>query len=54
MPANVVAVNEPLTADVWEIISIQERLANQKNLQIRITNNSGDISNIEFAYMRLI
>ena len=48
------AVNEALTADVWEVIAIQERLANQKNLQIRITNNSGGSSDIEFAYMRLV
>ena len=48
------AVNTALTVDVWEIIDIQERLSDQKNLQFRITNNSGDASNINFAYMRLI
>ena len=48
------AVNESLTADVWEIIGIQERLANQKNMQFRITNNSGAESDIEFAFMRVV
>jgi hypothetical protein len=45
---------ESLTADVWNIFMIGVMLQNQKNLQIRITNNSGGSSNIEFGFMRLI
>jgi hypothetical protein len=41
-------------ADVWTIFHILERLRGQKNLQIRITNNSGSASDIEFAFMRLV
>ena len=44
---------ESLTADVWNIFPISSRLQNQKLLQFKITNNSGDASNIEFAYLRL-
>jgi len=45
---------ESLTADVWNILIIQERLANQKLLQFKITNNSGGAANIETAFMRLV
>jgi len=45
---------ESMTADVWNIFYIQGRLANQKNLQFKITNNSGGNSDIQFAYMRLV
>ena len=46
---------EILTADVWEILFVGGGvLANQKNLQIKITNNSGGVSDIEFGFMRLI
>ena len=45
---------EPITADVWNIFIIAGRLANQKLLQFRIVNNSGDISTIETAYMRIV
>jgi len=44
---------EALTADVWNIYVIQGRLKGQKNLQIKIQNNSGSESNIQFAYLRL-
>ena len=43
-----------LTADVWNIFIFQERLKSQKNLQFKITNNSGGNSDIQFAYMRLV
>jgi len=46
--------SEALTADVWNIFTIQGRLANQKLLQFSITNNSGGNSDIEFASMRLV
>jgi len=46
--------SETLTADVWNIFIIQGRLANQKLLQFKITNASGDISTIETAFMRLV
>jgi len=45
---------ETLTADVWNIYFIANNLADQKNLQIKITNSSGDISNIQFASLRVV
>jgi len=45
---------QALTVDVWNIFYIEGRLQNQKLLQFRITNNSGDISTIETAFMRLV
>ena len=46
---------EVLTADVWEILSIQgANLAGQANLQFKLTNNSGGPSDIQFAYLRLV
>ena len=45
---------ESLTVDVWNIFIIQTLLKEQKLLQFEITNNSGDASNIQFAYMRLV
>ena len=45
---------ESLTADVWNIFMIQDRLANQKLLQFSITNNSGGESTIETAFMRVV
>ena len=49
-----VDTSESLVADVWNIFMIEGRLANQKLLQFKIANNSGDASNIEFAYMRIV
>jgi hypothetical protein len=46
---------ESLTVDVWNIFFIGwDRLANHKLLQFNIVNNSGDISTIETAFMRLV
>ena len=46
---------ESLTENVWNIFYTGVgRLANQKNLQIKIANNSGGNSDIEVAFMRLI
>jgi hypothetical protein len=45
---------ESLTADVWNIFFIGNRLKAQKNLQFKIVNNSGGNSDIQFAYMRLV
>jgi len=45
---------ETLTADVWNIRTIDSRLSNEKLLQFKITNNSGGESNIEFAYQRIV
>jgi len=45
---------ESLTADKWNIFNIQQVLSNQKVLQLKITNNSGGASNIEFAYLRSV
>jgi hypothetical protein len=46
---------EALTADVWNIFLIgYERLANQKNMQFKIVNDSGGESDIEFGFMRVV
>jgi len=45
---------ESLTADVWNIFLISRLLANQKNLQFKLTNNSGGESSMEIAFMRLV
>lgn len=45
---------EALTADVWNIFTVEGRLANQKLLQFKVTNNSGGSSDVEFAFMRLV
>ena len=45
---------EVLTANVWEVFTIQDRLAGQKVLQFKITNNSGDVSSVETAFRRLV
>ena len=46
--------SEAITADVWNIFMIQGRLANQKLLQFKITNNSGGSSDIEVMYLRIV
>ena len=40
-------------AAVWNIFVIYDVLAGQKNLQFKITNNSGAESDITFAYLRV-
>jgi hypothetical protein len=45
---------QSLTADVWNIFYIGQRLQNQKNLQFKITNNSGGDSDIEYGFMRVV
>ena len=45
---------EDCQTDLWNILSIQTTLANQKLLQFSITNNSGAPSNIKFAYLRVV
>ena len=46
---------ESLTADVWNIFPIGDgELAGQKNMQFKITNTSGGVSDITFAYMRTV
>ena len=46
--------SESLTANVWNIFTIQAQLAGQRNMQFKITNNSGGASTIEFGFMRLV
>ena len=46
--------NETLTANVWNIFTIQERFRNQKLLQFKFTNSSGGSSDIETAFMRIV
>jgi len=43
-----------LTADVWNIFVVQKNLANQKNMQFMINNNTGGNSDITFAYLRIV
>ena len=45
---------ETLVADVWNIFPIVRNLANQKNLQFKIVNNSGGSSDIVFGFMRVV
>ena len=45
---------DSMTADVWNIFIIQDQLKHYKTLQFQIVNNSGDISTIETAFMRLV
>jgi len=45
---------EALTADVWNIFYVKDRLQNQRLLQFKITNNSGGSSDIETAFMRIV
>ena len=47
--------SDSLTADVWNIFTIQSVLQGQKNLQFKITNSSGDTASfVEVAFMRLV
>ena len=46
--------SETMAADVWNIVQIQGRVANQKLLQFKITNSSGGESDIQFAYLRVV
>lgn len=46
--------SETLIVDVWNIFYLQDKLQNQKLLQFKITNNSGDSSDIQTAFMRLV
>ena len=43
-----------LTANVWNILTIEGTLTGQKLLQFKIVNNSGGESDIETAFMRLV
>jgi len=45
---------DTMTVDVWNIFYIANRLADQKLLQFKLTNNSGAESDITFAYMRMV
>jgi len=45
---------DTMTVDVWNIFNIMELLRNQKLLQFKIVNNSGGISTIETAFMRIV
>jgi len=46
--------SETLTADVWNILKIEGRLAHFLLLQFSIENNSGAQADIETAFMRLV
>jgi len=42
------------SANTWNIFIIGNMLQSQKNLQFTVTNNTGNPSDIEFAFMRLV
>ena len=46
--------SESMTADVWNIFPIINQLQGQKLLNFHVTNNSGDASDIDFAYLRMV
>ena len=45
---------ENLTAGAWNIMTVYDVLSEQKVMQIKCTNNSGNNSDIEFGFMRLV
>ena len=45
---------ESLTANVWNIFYIGDRVKNQKLLQFKIVNNSGGAATIETAFLRIV
>ena len=45
---------QTMTVNVWNIFMINNSVQDQKLLQFKITNNSGDISTIDTAFMRLV
>ena len=45
---------QSMTANVWNIFSINGILSNWKLLQFQITNNSGGNSDIQFASLRVV
>jgi len=45
---------ESLTANVWNIFYIGDRVKNQKLLQFKIVNNSGGTATIETAFLRIV
>jgi hypothetical protein len=46
--------SEALTANGWHVFTILQRAIGQKNLQIKMINNSGGASDIEFGFRRLV
>jgi len=49
-----VATSVTMTVDVWNIFTVHTRCRNQKLLQFKIVNNSGGISTIETAFLRVV
>jgi len=45
---------EVLVANVWNIFYIGDRVRGQKLMQFSIVNNSGGVSDITFAYLRVV
>ena len=62
LPQNSTADFQPLfedaaqdtQSDLWNIFILQGVVAQQKNLQFKVVNNSGGNSDIEFGFMRLV
>ena len=46
--------SQSLTADVWNIFLIKDRLCCWKLLRFKITNNSGGSSDVETAFLRMV
>lgn len=49
-----VDASEGMANNVWNIFCLQGILSGQKNLQFKITNNTGSNNDIQFAFMRLV
>ena len=45
---------ESLSADVWNIFPLQDKLRGQRNMQFHLTNNTGGASDIIFGFMRVV
>jgi hypothetical protein len=45
---------EDCQSDLWNIFFVGGNLRGQKNMQFKITNNTGGNSNIEFGFMRMV
>lgn len=45
---------ESMTVDVWNIFYIGDKFRNQKLLNLKVVNNSGGASDIDFGYLRVV
>ena len=45
---------DSISANVWTIFYMKDNLADQKNMQFAVSNETGSTSDIEFGFMRLV